>query len=283
LPPAPATTSSTAERRVAGQAVVLRWAGTAYDCAVGETVLDALLRQGVALSFSCRKGACLSCLLRAEGTPPPATAQVGLRETLRDQGYFLPCLCRPVGDMTITAPDEAGAYEPARVVAVETLGPTVRRVRIAPARPFRYRAGQFVNLRRADGLARPYSIANPPGPERSIEIHVKRLPGGAMSGWVHDALEPGESVSLQGPNGTVFHLPDRPERNILMIGNGTGLAPLYGILRDALAARHRGAIRLYHGTRHRPGLYLDAPLRRLRARNRNFHYIPCRPVVPPRG
>lgn len=185
--------------------------------------------------------------------------------------------------MVLAAPDEAGAYAPARVAAVEALAPTVRRVWIEPAQPFPYRAGQFVNLRRADGLVRPYSIANPPGRDRGIEIHVKRLPGGAMSGWIHESLAPGESVSLQGPNGAVFYLPDRPAQNILMIGNGTGLAPLYGILRDALAARHRGAIRLYHGTRHRPGLYLDARLRRLQAEHGNFRYIPCLSGDPPRG
>jgi NAD(P)H-flavin reductase len=62
---------------------------------------------------------------------------------------------------------------------------------------------------------------------------------------------------------------------MLLIGNGTGLAPLIGIARDALNDGHSGAIHLYHGTRRSEGLYLDDALRELDADFENFHYTPC--------
>lgn len=62
---------------------------------------------------------------------------------------------------------------------------------------------------------------------------------------------------------------------MLVIGNGTSLAPLVGIVREALAADHRGEIHLYHGTRHPDGLYLDHDLRDLAARNRTIRYAAC--------
>lgn len=66
-----------------------------YDCGPGENVLDALLRQGVELSFSCKKGICQSCLMKVDTGEVPESAKEGLRDTLREQGYFLPCVCRP--------------------------------------------------------------------------------------------------------------------------------------------------------------------------------------------
>jgi len=60
-----------------------------------------------------------------------------------------------------------------------------------------------------------------------------------------------------------------------LIGTGTGLAPLYGILRDALHSGHRGDIRLYHGSRIPEGLYLGDALSALASEHGNFHYMPC--------
>jgi NAD(P)H-flavin reductase len=62
---------------------------------------------------------------------------------------------------------------------------------------------------------------------------------------------------------------------MLLVGNGTGLAPMLGIVRDALASGHTGTIRLYHGSQTKAGLYLGDILRGLEAEHGNFHYIPC--------
>lgn len=72
----------------------------------GETVLDALLRQGIDISFSCRNGACHTCMQRCTEGEIPAIAQRSLRPELRDQGYFLPCKCVPLTDMVISPPTQ---------------------------------------------------------------------------------------------------------------------------------------------------------------------------------
>jgi NAD(P)H-flavin reductase len=61
----------------------------------------------------------------------------------------------------------------------------------------------------------------------------------------------------------------------MLIGTGSGLAPLYGIIRDALSQGHTGPIYLFHGSRDLNGLYLSAELRELMAHYANFNYIPC--------
>lgn len=79
---------------------------------------------------------------------------------------------------------------------------------------------------------------------------------------------------LQGPSGACFYTEGKPEQPLLLAGTGTGLAPLIGIVRDALAREHRGPIWLFHGAVHTAGLYLYQELRLLAGRFRNFRYIP---------
>lgn len=241
----------------------------------GETVLDGLLRNGLDVPYSCKKGTCLTCVARATDGTVPEAARAGLKDTLVALGYFLPCLCRPDADLRLEPARDSDLYGRATIDKVETLAPSTFRVLLRPATPLYYHAGQFVNLRRADGLVRSYSLASVPRHDPLLELHVRCLPGGAMSGWLRDTARPGHDVDLQGPNGSCFYLPGRPDQPMLLIGTGTGLAPLIGIARDALADGHGGAVTLYHGSRTPAGLYLGDDLRALEARYRNFRYVPC--------
>ena len=255
--------------------VEIRYDGAVYDCAPSETVLEALLRQGAEVPFSCRKGVCLTCMLRAVDGRLPADAQEGLKDTLRLQAYFLSCVYKPGGDLEIAPPEDAALFGRATVVAVERCASSICRVFLEPATPLFYHAGQFINLRRSDGLMRSYSLASVPQLDSRLELHVKRLHGGRISSWIFERLEPGERVDFQGPNGNCFYVPRQPGQPLLLIGNGSGLAPLIGIARDALHDGHKGPIRLYHGSRRPGGLYLGDTLREMAARHSNFTYFPC--------
>lgn len=249
--------------------------GKTYSCREGESVLDACLRQGVNLPFSCRSGVCQACLQRAvDGTLPPGS-QKGLKPGLVEKNYFLPCVCRPSQRLEFAPPVDDDLYFPAQVVAKVALSPDLVRIQLEPSRALDYRAGQFVNLRRADGVCRSYSLASVPGQDACLELHVRRLKNGAMSNWLVDELEVGAEIDLQGPTGDCFHAPQSAAQNLLLIGTGSGLAPLVGIVRTALATGHAGQIHLYHGSSTRAGLYLVDELRALAARHPNFHYTPC--------
>jgi len=240
----------------------------------GETALDALLRGGVAVPNSCRAGACQSCRLRASAGAPPAASQVGLKETLRQRGHFLACLCRPEEDLTIAVGEDPP--QDATVVSITDLGADVVRLRLRPASPLAYRAGQFVTLLRPDGLARSYSLASVPDPDDDIlELHVRVLPHGRMSGWIAKDLRAGARVQVRGPEGDCFYTASAPEQAIVLIGTGTGLAPLYGIARDALRQGHRGPITLLHGAVTPAGLYLVDVLQDMSREHDNFHYLRC--------
>lgn len=239
----------------------VRFEGQSFELLPGETLLVGLERQGRAVPAFCRTGVCQTCVLRATRGKPPARSQVGIKESWIEQGCFLACQCVPDEPLEVELSDAVGRFA-SRVTSVEALSPEVLRVRLEAPEAFVYRAGQYLQLEREGGVTRPYSLASVPGaPE--LELHVRRIAGGVMSDWLPTAL--GEPVMLRGPFGECFYFDQEPERPLLLAGTGTGLAPLLGVVRAALAAGHRAPIHLYHGSASVEGLYLLDELARLAA------------------
>jgi ferredoxin/truncated hemoglobin YjbI len=104
--------------------------GTTYTCREGETVLDAALRQGIEMTFSCRSGGCHACMHQCTEGTIPAESQKGIDAQRRELGYFLPCMCRPTGDMTIVSAQQVEATERQRMRA--NLANRERAIQIPP-------------------------------------------------------------------------------------------------------------------------------------------------------
>lgn len=240
----------------------------------GESVLDCMLRHGVRIPNSCRAGACQSCLMRATSGEIPEEGQRTLKDAQRARGFFLACVARPTSDLTLSTADVEGEQLQAEVLETRFLSASVLRLRLAPERPFSYRAGQFLNLVREDGLTRSYSLASVPEQDSFLELHVRMVAGGQMTSWLR-TVTPGQRVQVRGPSGECFYVAGRPEQPLLLAGSGTGLAPLYGIARDAIRSGHTGPVVLVHGAREPSGLYLVDELRELGRAQKNLQYSPC--------
>jgi len=246
-----------------------------YQCRADETVLEALLRQGVNLSFSCRRGSCQVCMLRCIDGDIPAAAQDGLRPVLRKNGYFLPCQCKPAGDLFLRDIAHNELYTSAYVFKKECLSETVCRLLIETDKITSYRAGQFINLcRLGDAVARSYSLASNPEDDCYLELHVQRMPGGDLSNWIFDELNELDEVDIQGPVGECYYRPDSSDRPVLMVATGSGLAPLVGILRDAIRNKHTGQIHIYHEASSEAELYLDSRMKDLSEAHPSISYFP---------
>lgn len=242
----------------------------------GESVLDCLARHGVAVPHSCRSGVCQSCLMRASAGDVPAAAQAGLKTTYTKQNLFLSCQCRPENDLTVSLPDAAGLDTVAVIVGRDMVNHNVMRVILRPESAFACEPGQYITLINRQGLARSYSVANDPPREGVIELHVRLLKDGLMSAYLKDEATLGEPVVIRGPAGNCFYTAeDGCDYPIVLAGTGTGLAPLYGILKRALALGHKGAIQLFHGALRGNDLYLVQELQTLAARHPQFRYTPC--------
>jgi ferredoxin-NADP reductase/ferredoxin/truncated hemoglobin YjbI len=250
----------------------LRYKDRVLDCREDEKILDACLRQGASLPFSCRGGTCQNCLSLCLAGDVPAESQRGLKPELRQKGYFLPCICVPTGDMEIAPPDLEDLYTRAAVQSRDWLSPKICRIVLEAFTDFPYRPGQFINLRRADGLVRSYSLASHPEQEPYLVLHVKRKQNGLMSNWLCDELQVGDTVDIQGANGDFHYGATAAHQPLLLVATGTGLAPLLGLIRDALLRGHTAPIHLYHGASQASGLYLRDELQALARTHANFHY-----------
>jgi ferredoxin-NADP reductase/ferredoxin/truncated hemoglobin YjbI len=248
--------------------------GARYPLQSGESVLDALIRGGAPVQFSCRRGACHTCILRASEGEPGTASQSGLSREKREHGYFLPCKAVPAADLVVERPSLRDLFVRARVERKRVLSERVVQLLLEPLENSTFRAGQFFNLR-AQGIVRSYSVASVQEEDYFIELHVQRVPGGALSSYLCDELQADDEVEIQGPNGSSTYAAEAPERPLLLLGTGSGLAPLWGVVRDALRSQHRGPIHLYHGARDAQGLYLQRELRELERRHENFAYMPC--------
>lgn len=245
---------------------------TTLATAADDTVLDTLLAAGHDIPHSCRTGACQSCLMQATQGPVPASAQKGLKDTLKAQDFFLACQCHPADDLTVRLPGAAELRVPATVVSHALLAPDVLQLRLRPPAGFSYRAGQYLTLWRDARLGRSYSLASVPAIDSDLELHIKTVDNGQFSSWARDTLRPGDSLSVQGPAGDVFYVAGDPDQPLLLIGTGTGAAPLYGIVRDALHLGHTGPIHLFHGALNRQDLYLHRQFQALATGHANFRY-----------
>lgn len=177
--------------------------------------------------------------------------------------------------MSLALPAERHGFETATVTCKQQLGPDVYRVVLAPLRPIHFKPGQHIVLRRRDGVARYYSLANLDETGHRLEVHVKRVPNGVLSTWICDSLEQGDVIRIMGPFGSCTYRDTPPNTPLLFIGSGSGIAPLSGVIRDALEHGHFGPIHVYHGSRNASGLYLHDELRALAAAFPNVRYHAC--------
>lgn len=234
----------------------------------GSNLLDALNQAGVAVPYSCRAGSCHACLVRCAGEVSDRQPEA-LSPAQREEGWRLACQCQISGDLRVETFDPTRDGLAAQVVGADWLSSTVLRLRLQPERGLRYRAGQHLVLW-AGQVARPYSLASLPQEEPFLEFHLDcRQPGEfsdcARQLQVGDVLRLGE---LRG--GALQYDPDWQSRPLWLLASGTGLGPLWGVLREALRQDHQGAIRVIHQAHDADGHYLAEPLTALAAQHPNL-------------
>ncbi len=248
--------------------------GQSFTCDENETVLDALLRQEQNIPHGCKAGACQSCLMKLSqpDIALPAAAQVGLKASQKSLGYFLSCCCTPQSDLTLERGTEGTTQVSAKLINKLLLSPTILQLQLEA--PLAFQAGQYINIWLDNTHVRSYSIASLPS-ENLLELHVKLIDGGKFSQMAKTELQPGDTLTLQGPMGDCIYATDTPTEPLLLVGIGTGLAPLLGIIKDALAQNHTGDIHLVLGAKTSDGFYHQQNLIALSRQHANLqvHFI----------
>jgi len=117
---------------------------------------------------------------------------------------------------------------------------------------FRFDHGQYLTLRcEIDGqdMRRSYSICAGVD-DGELRVGVRRVPGGAFSGWVHERLQPGDMLQVIPPQGH-FTLPLDPtaRRHYVGIAGGSGITPILSIMKTVLAREPESRFTLIYGNR----------------------------------
>lgn len=229
----------------------------------GSNLLDSLLGASIAVPYSCRAGSCQACLLRCLAGEPLDGKPEALDESRRQQGWRLACQCRVVGDLQVEVFDPATDGIRADIQACDWLSDHVLRLRLLAQQPLRYQAGQHLLLWTDGGIARPYSLASLPAEDAFLEFHIDCRQKGVFSDAARQ-FKVGESLRLGALSGGALRYdPDWQARPLWLLGAGTGLAPLYAVLREALRQGHQAPIRVMHVARSSDEHYLADSLAEL--------------------
>lgn len=114
---------------------------------------------------------------------------------------------------------------------------------------FAYQPGQFLTLRlNIDGrhVPRCYSMSSAPAVDDAPRVTVKRVIGGRGSNWVCDHVRAGDTLEVMAPSG-VFH-PRSLDGDFLLLAGGSGITPVFSILRSVLA-KGSGRVTLLYANR----------------------------------
>jgi CDP-4-dehydro-6-deoxyglucose reductase len=248
----------------------------------GESLLDGALAAGLNLPQSCKSGNCGACRARLHSgrIEYPRGAPLGLTATEVAEGYVLMCQARATGDLELepieihAATEHATKRLPCRIDSVTALSHDVLRVmlRLPAVESLDHEAGQYIDVLLTGGRRRSFSIASPPHDAKLLELHVRRVAGGEFTEPLFGRDATGRLLEIEGPLGRFTYRDGLGP--LLLLGGGTGLAPLWSILRHVVENHIDRELRLYWGVRAEQDLYADAPLRALAARAPRLHYVP---------
>ncbi|MCL4801414.1 MAG: cytochrome b N-terminal domain-containing protein [Burkholderiales bacterium] len=249
----------------------------------GEFVLDAALREDVAVPFDCRSGGCGTCKSRIlQGEIEHGDYQEAfLTDEERARGWALLCVCTPKSDIEVeytpaTAPGAVPARaHTARVVGMNKLSHDVMQVflKCEGEETPRFYAGQYIDILLPDGDRRSFSFATAPHERELIELQIRHIPGGKFTTHVFEQMKVGDTVRFEGPLGSFF-LREDTEKPIIFVAGATGFAPVKSMVEHAIHTGFRRKMYLYWGVRSLRDLYLPDLPREWERRHPDFRFVP---------
>jgi CDP-4-dehydro-6-deoxyglucose reductase len=234
---------------------------------------------------SCRGGNCGACkarVVRGEIRYPHG-APLGLSDAETADGLILMCQARPETDLTletfeVQTADEANRKRlPCRIERAVPLSHDVMALflRLPIAEDFSFEAGQYIDILLPGGRRRSFSIASPPHDARPLELHIRRVVGGEFTDRLFHEETRSALLTIEGPLGQfTYRDPAGLAPPMVLIGGGTGLAPLLSMLRHVIEKGLQRDMRLFWGVRSERDLYAHAALEALSRRYPRLHYAP---------
>jgi propane monooxygenase reductase component len=253
-----------------------------------ETILEGALRQGLVLTHGCKEGQCSACksFLLAGELELDRYSTFALADYEQDEGYTLLCRAHAYSDVEVELlhydEEMLTSGVPIRtlktnVMSIEPLTHDIYRLCLAldGQAALEFRAGQYLDIQ-IPGThdKRSFSLCNTPAVADRLEFMIKVYPEGRFSGLLRDGLAPGDELQVKGPYG-VFTLREHSDADLIFIGGGAGMAPIWSLLNSMAERGIRRKTIYYFGARGRSDLFYLEELERLAERLPDFRFVPA--------
>ena len=166
----------------------------------------------------------------------------------------------------------------AKVQQIRHLTPDIREMTLEMVEPssLSFQAGQAIAVSVPDeasgsNLHRYFSLASPPRSSTHLVLLLNSQDRGKGSTFLL-AKEIGAEVEVFGPYGS-FLIQYEPEKELLFVGTGTGVAPLWSMMATLLEQKTSQPIKLLWGLRGELDRYYLQELEAWATEHKNFSYV----------
>ncbi|MBI3222117.1 MAG: CDP-6-deoxy-delta-3,4-glucoseen reductase [Nitrosomonadales bacterium] len=243
----------------------LQPSGHSFDHPELETILEAALKNGYILPYSCRDGVCGACKGRIlQGRVDYGKYQATtLTDAEREAGMALFCCAKPLSDLVIECREVNSIKDipvktmPCRVQSMARPAPDVMvlKLKLPASERLQFIAGQYIDILLKDHKPRSFSLANAPHDDEFLELHIRNIAGGEFTRHVFETMKERDILRFKGPLGTFF-LREDTDKPIIFVASGTGFAPIKAIIEHALHAGIKRPMHFYWGARKLADLYM---------------------------
>lgn len=252
----------------------------------GDTLLSSLIEEKIFIPSACGgKGTCGYCKVSIDegGGPILATELPFINKEEQEDNVRLSCQCKVKEDIKIRIPEElfnVKEYD-ARIESITDLTEVIKLVRIVlpEGEEVNFKAGQYMQLKAPlyDGndeeVYRAYSIASSPSEKDHIELVIGYVPEGIATTYVHQHLEEGDEVNLNGPYGDFYY--QDTDNEMILVAVGTGVAPILSILKHMQENDIKRKATFYFGAKTPSDLFMLDYFKELEETMHDFKFIPC--------
>ncbi|MDD4929285.1 MAG: CDP-6-deoxy-delta-3,4-glucoseen reductase [Gallionella sp.] len=239
--------------------------GQQFPITDNETILEAALRHGHVLPYSCRDGICGVCRGRVlQGEVDHGKHQSSaLSDEDKAMGIALFCCAKPKSDLVIECKEVSAVKDiqvktmPCRVHSMEKAAEDVMviKLKLPVNERLQFLAGQYIDILLKDQKPRSFSLANAPHNDEFLELHIRNIAGGEFTRHVFEEMKVRDILRFKGPLGTFF-LREDSDKPIILLASGTGFAPVKAIIEHALYLGIKRPMHFYWGARTLSDLYM---------------------------
>ncbi|MBX2903939.1 MAG: ferredoxin--NADP reductase [Chitinophagales bacterium] len=132
---------------------------------------------------------------------------------------------------------------------------------------YQYIPGQYLTLKLSinnEFVNRSYSFCSSPFANEPMTIAVKEVTGGKASTFINRHLKVGDEIEVMEPMGN-FHAPlsESNQKHYVLFGGGSGITPVFSILKSVLLKEPNSRITLFYGNRDEQSIIFKEQLQAL--------------------